>query len=93
MNRVIIFLFIFSISLSVLGQTNQSQMDENGFTNRSIKSHKIFEQLNQTKDANEWTSIGPYGGDVFDIAVNPLNPDVVFAAAGIPYKSIDGGQT
>ncbi|MCD4681705.1 MAG: hypothetical protein K8R86_00365, partial [Bacteroidales bacterium] len=93
MNRVIIFLFIFSISLSVLGQTNQNQMDEFGFTSRSIKNHKIFEQLDQLKDANEWTSIGPYGGDVFDIAVNPLNTDVVFAAAGIPYKSIDGGQT
>jgi len=43
-------------------------------------------------DSAGWTSIGPYGGDVLDVAVSTLDPATLIAAAGYPYISHDGGQ-
>ncbi len=92
MKKVIVSLVFVLSCLLVLGQDNLAK-DEFGHTPRSIENHKIFQQLNQLEDANEWTSIGPFGGDVLDIAVDPINTNVVFAAAGVPYKSTDGGES
>jgi photosystem II stability/assembly factor-like uncharacterized protein len=44
---------------------------------------------------NQWTTHGPPGGDISALAVDPVNPRVVFAGtelAGV-FKSTDGGQT
>jgi len=38
-----------------------------------------------------WEGIGPFGGDVMDIAICPDNASIVFAAAGAPFISFDGG--
>jgi photosystem II stability/assembly factor-like uncharacterized protein len=36
-------------------------------------------------EGNPWTSVGPFGGDVVDVAIDPANPNLAFAAAGYPY--------
>lgn len=43
---------------------------------------------------NVWTSIGPYGGRISDIAISPSNPQVVYAATGTGlFMSTDGGAS
>lgn len=45
--------------------------------------------------AQTWTTGGPYGGEVRDLVVNPLNPDVAYALlhnAGL-YMTDDGGAS
>jgi photosystem II stability/assembly factor-like uncharacterized protein len=42
---------------------------------------------------NVWTSIGPDGGSIQGIAVDPQNPDTVYAlAAGAIFKTTDGAE-
>jgi len=41
---------------------------------------------------NPWTPVGPFGGDVVDLAIDPQNTDNIFAAAGLPFVSADGGD-
>ena len=43
----------------------------------------------------KWTSQGPDGGQVFALAVDPSNPDVVYAGTGRGgvSRSLDGGAT
>jgi len=46
-------------------------------------------------EGNIWRSIGPYGGSIRAIAMNPENPNIVYIAtygAGI-YRSSDGGNS
>lgn len=39
-----------------------------------------------------WTSVGPYGGDIFSLAIDPVSPSVVYAATGQGvFKTTDGG--
>jgi photosystem II stability/assembly factor-like uncharacterized protein len=41
-----------------------------------------------------WTGFGPGSGNVSSVAVDPVDPRVVYAAAaGVVYKSVDGGLT
>ncbi len=43
---------------------------------------------------NVWTKIGPYGGVVSTIAVDPSNPHVVYAGVGTGvFKSTNGGES
>lgn len=41
---------------------------------------------------SSWTSLGPDGGDVVDVAIDPLNTSRIFAVTGIPYFSDDAGE-
>ncbi|MCD4747466.1 MAG: T9SS type A sorting domain-containing protein [Bacteroidales bacterium] len=84
--------FIFFIIL-LYGQNNQINKDEFGNTPQSYTSKINQLTGGNLKAGNEWTSVGPYGGDVYDIAVNPQNTDVVFAGAGFPYISFNGGNS
>ena len=79
------------ISLTSMGQ--QPVRDENGFTMKSITGNGFFTPQNQAKAGEVWNSIGPFGGDVLDIAIDPLDPNTLFAAAGVPYVSHNGGET
>ena len=48
-----------------------------------------------TPAAGQWSNTGPFGGSVGDIAINPRNPQVVYALtshAGV-FKSTNGGRT
>jgi hypothetical protein len=42
---------------------------------------------------NEWTSIGPDGGPVGALAIDPMSPSTVYAGTfnGVVFKSTDGG--
>ena len=44
---------------------------------------------------NCWTTSGPYGGTIFELAINPVHRNILYAAAfpnGV-YKSVDSGST
>lgn len=84
------FLFIFIILL-VNGQDNSITKDIEGHKIPGI--NKDFQISPDSKGGNDWHSIGPFGGDVVDVAVNPQNTDIIFAAAGYPFMSEDGGAT
>jgi len=77
----------------MFGQAYHSLMDENGTTVRNQKSYEHLATQKDFKDANDWESMGPYGGDVLDMAVYPLDTNIVIAAAGVPYISHDGGAS
>jgi photosystem II stability/assembly factor-like uncharacterized protein len=45
-------------------------------------------------EAGAWTGFGPGSGSVSSVAVDPVDPTVVYAAAArVIYKSVDGGLT
>jgi photosystem II stability/assembly factor-like uncharacterized protein len=73
------------------GQNTIVLRDENGFKPRQPFT-KVADSF-PGKGGNPWEPIGPYGGDVLDMAVSPVDIEIVLAAAGIPYRSSDGGQT
>ncbi|HEX3129192.1 MAG TPA: YCF48-related protein [Thermoanaerobaculia bacterium] len=41
----------------------------------------------------EWRSLGPDGGEIFDLAVAPSNPRVVYILSQTVYRSLNGGAT
>ena len=94
---ILVFTAIFIFTTS--GQTgsfvqNGKNVDINGIYCRSSASATLSYNMSQDiKSGNDWSSIGPYGGDVFDIAVYSENTDVIIAAAGIPFISYDGGES
>lgn len=93
MKKITLSLISLLISFFIFGQVNHSLLDENG---RSIRNQKTYKQIalqKEFKDANDWESIGPYGGDVIDMIVYPLDTNLVIAAAGVPYISHDGGAS
>jgi photosystem II stability/assembly factor-like uncharacterized protein len=83
-------IFIFSIMLAS-AQTKSITKDHEGHQIRGIQ--KEIQIYPDSKGGNEWNSIGPFGGDVVNVAVNPQNTDIIFAAAGYPFMSEDGGAT
>ena len=90
-----IFLLIssfFLISIS-LGQSQQIIKDINGNTPRNISPTKDLGFYGNGKASSGWVSVGPFGGDVMDVAIDPLNTNTIFAAGGQPYMSEDGGET
>ncbi len=93
MKRLIIIGLLFTTGLFVISQNAVIMKDDNGNTLRSRFNPHVKEMLNQNKEGNEWNSLGPYGGDVLDIAVSPIDTSIVIAAAGFPYISNDGGST
>ena len=42
----------------------------------------------------EWTTSGPHGGSIVNLAADPSNPAILYAATDRQvYKSVDGGQS
>jgi len=85
--------FIMS-GMILFAQVDQIQpMDNDGHVQRGQFTRSIEQaSVANISDSYEWTSLGPAGGDVVDIAVDLLNSSRIFAAAGIPYVSEDGGS-
>lgn len=68
-------------------------MDQYGHVQTEQFTSAIQQTLTPNQKLNsDWISLGPDGGDVLDLCVDPLNINRVFAAAGIPYISEDGGD-
>ena len=53
----------------------------------------LFSSALPVTAAGQWTSNGPYGGDVVTIAIDPLTPTTIYAGtlSGGVYKSTDSG--
>jgi len=46
----------------------------------------------ETLEVNQWTSLGPEGGDVSVLVIDPVNTDTLYAGTGGGvFKSTDGG--
>lgn len=104
MKNSIKFLFVIAFTLlqvhvsigqvftpnSLHGSVNKT--DKSGAT-ISEKKFVFGSEMAQDFFQGPWSSVGPFGGDVIDLAIDHSNPDRVFAAAGIPFKSADGGQS
>jgi photosystem II stability/assembly factor-like uncharacterized protein len=88
-----IILFLLGSSSGIFAQDMVIQTDNNGNTPRSVMNPHLNDLLYKQRGGNAWTSLGPFGGDVYDMAIDPQNPGTIYAAAGFPYKSIDGGAT
>jgi hypothetical protein len=45
--------------------------------------------------ANEWTSVGPEGGQILALSIDPRNPGTIYAATveGHAFKSVNGGAS
>ena len=91
MKRIFIVLFVILGTMIVVAQIPPSMMDEHGNKVRTNTIHQTFPGT-ATKAGHPWISVGPFGGDVMDICADPLNPEMMFAAAGIPFVSDDGGD-
>jgi photosystem II stability/assembly factor-like uncharacterized protein len=92
MKKIIYALIVIFYFSDLFGQDGNIKTDENGLTPNQVFKEISGQLINGGKAGNAWTSIGPFGGDVFDMAVSTVDPQIVFAAAGVPYKSTDGGQ-
>lgn len=96
-----IHVICFAFALSVSAQTNYKQLRETTGTTfvdecgrQALNIPLVNEErgINQKSvDRNSWQSLGPYGGDVTDIAICPDSTSIVFAASGSPFISYDGG--
>jgi len=62
---------------------------------REMKRSQIVSKSNRNRITKKWQFVGPtnIGGRVVDIEFNPLNPNIVYAAAatGGVFKSVDSG--
>jgi photosystem II stability/assembly factor-like uncharacterized protein len=88
MKRTFALLFFLICLITAFGQNT----DNNGRRVRNLVPHNITPP-HRADAGNPWVSIGPFGGDCIDLTSNPEQPGSVFAAAGTPFVSADGGDT
>lgn len=83
MKQISLSLLPLFIVYSLISQDQPVTTDQYGHTTGTTHPMELF--LPTDDPGNEWISVGPFGGDVFDIAIDPVNPDHVFLAANYPY--------
>lgn len=89
MKHLLVTLAVTLSALLTAAQTHP-EADLNG--NRALPAPmQAVLPLQPTDAGNDWVSVGPFGGDVTDLAVNPIQPLSVYATAGTPFYSSDGG--
>jgi len=92
MKNVLITLFSLVLALTTGAQSPVPATDDAG--NVPHKSNlRLVEGNLFSKGGNPWTPVGPFGGDVVDLAIDPQNPITLYAAAGLPFVSNDGGDS
>jgi uncharacterized protein (TIGR03437 family) len=97
---------VVAFALQPHRKTRAPEADERPSTESMIEGSRFRAQVEPplphtfpvTTRYGDWTNLGPdnYGGKVWDIAVSPVNSDVVFAAYGDGgglWKTTDGGAT
>lgn len=75
--------------------------DEHGQAARAQRAHGPEAQaLPPSSLVANWTALGPFGGDIEDVQVSPIDPNLVLAGlapssggGGAMYRSTDGGAT
>lgn len=64
---------------------------------QAVRQAKTARQATQNRDNQNWELVGPLntGGRITDIALDPTNPDIIYAGASVGgvFKSIDRGIT
>lgn len=84
MKKIVIFLSLM-LFVSIVFAQEVSEFDINGNIKSSNKEIKNLQSLSNSDAGNEWLSIGPFGGDAVDLAIDPTNTQRSFVAAGKPY--------
>lgn len=79
--------------LPALMQGQQPLTDNQGHTPKGYNLQGEQVGSLPVKAGETWNSIGPFGGDVLDIALDYADPLTLFAATGVPYVSHNGGET
>jgi photosystem II stability/assembly factor-like uncharacterized protein len=87
-------LMLLLMGMVLFAQADQiKNMDQYGLTEREQFTKTIqLASVENLTDFSEWALLGPNGGDVLDVAIDPLNVNHIFAAAGAPFVSEDGGE-
>ncbi len=92
MKNVFLTLLSQALILTIVAQSYNPTAD--GAGNIPHMSNPGFvDEVSFSKGGNPWTPVGPFGGDVVDITIDPQNPDNLYAAAGVPFVSTDGGDS
>ena len=89
-NTILVFIFLF---ISCMAFPQQEIMTDNQGRRTGSDPGPLNLPVTVQDAGNAWVSVGPFGGDVADLAVDPLQPSHIFAAAGTPFTSFDDGQT
>ncbi len=76
-------LFLFCGLAWVLAQDDKLPFDEHG-QSAPMPPAWIGASMS-AESAHPWTAIGPFGGDVVDIALDPMSDGYAYIAAGLPY--------
>jgi photosystem II stability/assembly factor-like uncharacterized protein len=80
----------------------QRYLDQKGNRASGFKAAPVVRAKHRGRPAGvaAWTSLGPPGGDVFDVAASTVDPNIVLAGlapggsfGGTLYRSSDGGNT
>lgn len=88
MKKLSFIVLSFLLLQFIYAQKSQIIYDDFGHVPQKSDLAPLSENQTQQLESNEWTALGPFGGDVIDVAMDPTNPDRGFAAAGIPYMRI-----
>ncbi|MCF8406040.1 MAG: T9SS type A sorting domain-containing protein [Bacteroidales bacterium] len=86
MKNSFLLLLLAMLSTQVYSQPEIAWDDDGNSPSQIEKKTYSSETYSYQKSGNEWESIGPFGGDVLDLAMDPTNPEKAFAAAGFPYS-------
>ncbi|MDP8231743.1 MAG: FlgD immunoglobulin-like domain containing protein [Candidatus Zophobacter franzmannii] len=74
----------------------RAQFDQYGNTPAYVKQGGSiipgYSNMNFDNTRDEWENMGPWGGDVYSIAMSTESQDTIYAACGVPYISTDAGQ-
>ncbi|MCH7705340.1 MAG: hypothetical protein IIB61_09515, partial [Planctomycetes bacterium] len=81
---------------------NNLRMDEQGLQARATVRHVLLDPVGSDGEGGangaDWVALGPFGGDIDDVAVSPTDPNIVLAglapsggSGGTLFASIDGG--
>jgi photosystem II stability/assembly factor-like uncharacterized protein len=92
-----------SQSSNALGHNRNRYLDDKGNRAVGFKSENplgVKHPRKRPMGTSAWTSLGPPGGDVFDVAASTLDSNIVLAGiapggsfGGTLYRSTDGGDT
>jgi photosystem II stability/assembly factor-like uncharacterized protein len=92
MKKLLPFLVLSLCSLPVIAQS-PANTDLYGHRAGTPANAPSVHSPSSPAAGNEWIPVGPWGGDVTDLAANPLQPETLFAAVGSPFISTDGGDS
>ncbi|MFC2102521.1 T9SS type A sorting domain-containing protein [Bacteroidota bacterium] len=88
-----LFIFGFMVTVFVVAaQSPNTETDDAGNVPHGL-IQKIPGESLYSDGGNPWVPVGPFGGDVVGLTVDPQNTENVYVAAGIPFVSNDGGDS